>query len=713
MEMTSRFVCGKGDVPDIYTKPFVGQWFPGNGGDASELTTAILFLHLDNFATSLAVACKACRMDLFAQARNLGIQTEFFDGQGHRHVTDAAALKIILDALPARVPQPLLNQAVVVRSGQPSRTELSQAAVPPLRWKIMAGPKVMARGQTCDRVIAWPPDLSVGSYRLHLTDASSVTEETPLIVAPPRAFDGDFDRCWLLAVQLYGIRSARNWGIGDFSDLEGLLELASQLGADGVGLNPLHALFDDRPADCSPYSPNSRLFLNPLYIDVEKLPEFQLGAFAENSDTIVRLRQSDIVDYAAVAELKWRGLRSAFEVFKTNPSTERLAAFSKFRNERGAMLSRFACFEVLRHKFNRPWWEWPAEWQQPDDARSAALHAGPDSAEIEFVKFVQWSADQQLQSCRDRAARLGMKVGLYLDVAVGVQSDGFDAWKEQSAISRHLSVGAPPDALNTAGQNWGLAGFNAAGLEIQSFEPYREMLRASMRHAGAIRLDHVLGLKRLYLVPHGFAADNGVYVQMPFEALLAATAQESVAHRCVVIGEDLGTVPEGFREQMAEWGIWSYQVMMFERDDHGSFRGVDHYASNALVTFNTHDLSTYAGWRCFSDLALKRSLGIDPGESDEARWHALAMLTDVLRHHAVDGHDLYAVAGFLARTKSRLLAISLEDLLGVIDQPNIPGTVDEHPNWRRRLPLAIDEIASAIDAPALRAATGERTRAAT
>jgi 4-alpha-glucanotransferase len=651
-------------------------------------------------------------MDLFTQATNLGIQTEFIDGQGHRHVTDAAALKIILDALPARVPQPLLNQAVVVRSGQPSRTELSQAAVPPLRWKIMAGPKVMARGQTCDRVIAWPSDLSVGSYRLHLTDASSVTEETPLIVAPPRAFDGDFDRCWLLAVQLYGIRSARNWGIGDFTDLEGLLELASQLGADGVGLNPLHALFDDRPADCSPYSPNSRLFLNPLYIDVEKLPEFQPGAFAENSDTIVRLRGSDIVDYAAVAELKWRGLRSAFEVFKTNPSTERLAAFSKFRNERGAMLSRFACFEVLRHKFNRPWWEWPAEWQQPDDARSAALHAGPDSAEIEFVKFVQWSADQQLQSCRDRAARLGMKVGLYLDVAVGVQSDGFDAWKEQSAISRHLSVGAPPDALNTAGQNWGLAGFNAAGLEIQSFEPYREMLRASMRHAGAIRLDHVLGLKRLYLVPHGFAADNGVYVQMPFEALLAATAQESVAHRCVVIGEDLGTVPEGFREQMAEWGIWSYQVMMFERDDHGSFRGVDHYASNALVTFNTHDLSTYAGWRCFSDLALKRSLGIDPGESDEARWHALAMLTDLLRHHAVDGHDLYAVAGFLARTKSRLLAISLEDLLGVIDQPNIPGTVDEHPNWRRRLPLAIDEIASAIDIPALKAATGERTRAA-
>jgi 4-alpha-glucanotransferase len=304
-----------------------------------------------------------------------------------------------------------------------------------------------------------------------------------------------------------------------------------------------------------------------------------------------------------------------------------------------------------------------------------------------------------------------MKVGLYLDVAVGVQSDGFDAWNEQSAISRHLAVGAPPDALNTAGQNWGLAGFNAAGLEMQSFEPFHEMLRASMRHAGAIRLDHVLGLKRLYLVPHGFAADNGVYVQMPFEPLLAATAQESVKHRCVVIGEDLGTVPEGFRERMADWGIWSYQVMMFERDDAGAFRGVDHYSTNALVTFNTHDLSTYAGWRSFSDLALKRSLGIDPGESDEARWHALAMLSDVLRRHSIEDHDFYAIAGFLARTKSRLLAISLEDLLGVIDQPNIPGTVHEHPNWQRRLPLSIDEMAAAIDVAALKSATRERTRA--
>jgi 4-alpha-glucanotransferase len=651
-------------------------------------------------------------MDLLARARNLGIETEYIDGQGHRHVTDAAALNIILDALPVRALRRLIDQAVVVRSGLPSRTELAEAATFPLRWKIAAGVKVIAEGETRSRTIAWPAGLPEGSYRLHLADASGITEEAPLIVAPQKAFGGDFGRCWLLAVQLYGVRSARNWGMGDFSDLEALIALASQLGADGVGLNPLHALFDDRPGDCSPYSPNSRLFLNPLYIDVEKLPEFQPGAIPEGDEAIARLRSGDMVDYPAVAGLKWRALRSAFETFKADPRPQRRRDFELFRSERAPLLSRFACFEALRHKFGKPWWEWPAEWRAPDAARCASLREGPDAAEIEFVEFVQWTADRQLQACKEKAARLGMKVGLYLDVAVGVQSDGFDAWNEQAAISRRLAVGAPPDPLNTTGQNWGLAGFNAAGLELQSFEPYREMLRASMRHAGAIRLDHVLGLKRLYLVPHGFPAAEGAYVQMPFEALLAATAQESVEHRCVVIGEDLGTVPEGFRQKMAEWGIWSYQVMMFERDDRGSFRGVDHYAPNALVTFNTHDLSTYAGWRSFSDLKLKRALGIDPGESDDARWHALTMLSDVLRHHAIDSHDLYAVAGFLARTRSRLMAISLEDLLGVIDQPNIPGTVDEHPNWRRRLPVAVETMASAIDFVALKAATAERARAA-
>src|SRR3989440_10705651 len=523
-------------------------------------------------------------MDLFAQAKAQGIQTEFLDGQGHRRVTDAAALKIILDALPPQAPGPLVGHPVVVRAGRPSRTEIPATARLPVEWKIVAESGVIAKGESSDHAIDWPRDLPPGVYRLRVGNATTA-EDVPLISGSQRAFGGECDRCWLLAAQLYGVRSARNWGMGDFTDLASLIELADHLGADGVGLNPLHVLFDDRPGDCSPYSPNSRLFLNALYIDVEKLPEFQPDA--EIREALASLRAGDVVDYVGVAGLKWRALRRAFAAFKANAKPARQQDFDKFRAERGTLLSHFACFEVLRHKFGKPWWEWPEAWRQPDDARCAALRDGVDAGEIEFVEFVQWTADRQLGAAADLAKQLGMKVGLYLDVAVGVQADGFDAWNEQVAISRHLAVGAPPDSLNTSGQNWGLAGFNAAGLEIKSFEPYRDMLRASMRYAGAIRLDHVLGLKRLYLVPHGFAADNGVYVQMPFEALLATTARESVAHRCVVIGEDLGTVPQGFREQMAEWGIWSYQVMMFERDDHGSFPGIDRYSANALVTFNT------------------------------------------------------------------------------------------------------------------------------
>jgi 4-alpha-glucanotransferase len=647
-------------------------------------------------------------MDIYKKAQGLGVLTEYIDGQGRQRVTEAAALEVILDALPPSAPRRLLDGPAVTRAGRPSQCELSEAAVLPVAWKILAGALVVAEGKTEARSIAFPEGLALGTYRLHLTDAAATSEELPLIAAPEQAFGGDFERCWLLAAQLYGVRSQRNWGIGDFTDLEGLLRLANSLGADGVGLNPLHLLFDDRPGDCSPYSPNSRLFLNPLYIDVERLPELPPEFVAQNRETLARLREHNIVDYVAVAELKWAALRQAFANFIADPALERRRDFEAFRKEQGTLLSRFACFEALRHRFGKPWWEWPAEWQKPSEAKCVELRKGEDALEIEFVEFVQWTAARQVLGCKKLASRLGMKVGLYLDVAVGVQPDGFDAWNEQEAISRLLGVGAPPDLLNTLGQDWGLAGFNAAGLEQRSFEPFRDMLRASMRYAGAIRLDHVLGLKRLYLVPRGFRADNGAYVLMPFEALLAATALESAAHACVVIGEDLGTVPPGFREQMNGWGIWSYQVMMFERDDAGKFREPDHYSPNALITFNTHDLCTYAGWRSFSDLKLKRSLGIDPGESDDERWQALGALDEVLQGSGIEGRTFYSVVSFLARTKSRLLAISLEDLLGVIDQPNIPGTVNEHPNWRRRMPVAIDQIASAIDVAALKAATAER-----
>jgi 4-alpha-glucanotransferase len=644
-------------------------------------------------------------MDLFTKAAELGIQTGFHDGQGEWHTTDAEALKIILDAMPVRTAHRFLDSSVVLRAGEACRTILTEAASFPLQWKISSAGKTIAEGTTADRNIDWPEQLPSGFHHVELTDASLFSEEAPFIVAPAKAFAGEFDRSWILAVQLYGVRSERNWGIGDFTDLQSLLHLAARLGAGGVGLNPLHALFDDRPAECSPYSPNSRLFLNPLYIDIEALPEF---AAHDSGDVLANLRATPVVDYVEVARLKAVALRAAFEEFCGKPDSARQAAFASFRVERAPLLTRFACFEVLRHKFQTAWWDWPEEWQHPDDGQCERLRAGPDGREVAFIEYVQWNADLQLKQCFDLTAELGMSVGLYLDVAVGVQSGGFDAWNEQIAISRHLSIGAPPDALQPAGQNWGLAGFNGAGLEVQSFAPFREMLRAAMRYAGAIRLDHVLGLNRLYVVPHGYAADNGAYVKMPLQALLAATAQESIANRCVVIGEDLGTVPEGFRDQLAAWGLWSYLVMMFERDDRGGFRGIDHYAPHALVTFNTHDLPTFAGWRSFADLVMKRGLGIDPGESDESRHHAIDMLNQALRDQDIFREDFYGVAQFLSRTRTRLLAIALEDLLGVVDQPNIPGTIDEHPNWRQRLPVSVDHIVDAIDRDSLNMATADR-----
>ena len=256
-----------------------------------------------------------------------------------------------------------------------------------------------------------------------------------------------------------------------------------------------------------------------------------------------------------------------------------------------------------------------------------------------------------------------------------------------------VSVGAPPDPLNLEGQNWGLAGTNPVALEQQKFEPFRRMLKASMRYAGAVRLDHVLGLKRLFLIPNGMQAGQGTYVRFPFEPLLAVTAQESVANRCVVIGEDLGTVPEGFREMLADWGLWSYQVMMFEREADGRFRAPETYLRNALATFNTHDLPTFAGWAADHDLKVRRQLGIDPGESDEDRAGARAALRSALGLPHDADPNFSAVAGYLARTPSRLVVVAMEDLLAVLDQPNIPGTVQEHPNWRRRLPLALEDVA--------------------
>jgi 4-alpha-glucanotransferase len=625
---------------------------------------------------------------MLERAAVCGIELRYHDGLGHLRTVEPPVLARLLDAIApdgdGDAARRLLPRTIVRRGGVGRELRLELPDGEPLRW---------AEGTAVAPLLTLPCDLPTGMFRLRVTCAGR-SDEAGLIVVPERAYQGDEvgpKRMWSLAVQLYSVRSARNWGHGDFTDLAALIDLAADLGASAVGLNPLHALFDDRPSEPSPYFPNSRLFLDPLYIDLDAVPEFPGLRATGLEDEVVPLRATDMVDRATVTDLKMRALRLAYANFGTDVASERRAAFEQFRRTRSGTLARFACFERLRRRFATPWWQWPEPFRRLDDAAVDALRRG-EAAEIGFIEFVQWLAHEQLERCVAHARARNLPIGLYLDIAVGVRRDGFDTWCDQDAIIPGMAIGAPPDMLNRAGQDWGLAAFNPVALEQQNFGPFRRILEASMQYAGAIRLDHVLGLQRLFLVPDGMTAEHGAYIRCPFEALLGVTAVASATSKCIVVGEDLGTVPENFRSTLADWGLWSYQVMLFERRADGGFAPPQAYRENALVTFATHDLPTYAGWRAEHDLAVKHALGLDPGESSDERRAAFAALDRALNERGLAAPSFASVAHYLAGAPTRLLVVSLEDLLGVVEQVNLPGTVDQHPNWRRRLPVTLEEL---------------------
>jgi 4-alpha-glucanotransferase len=642
--------------------------------------------------------------DLADRAAEWGVECAFTDALGHYREVEPEALARIVNALSA--------------SGEgriPSSTVWRGDARDPLvlpphtsRWRLYdERARVVADGTSNgahENVADLVPALSSGIYRLEATGADSIAHRvTHLIVAPQQAYQPDeavAARTWVLAVQLYAVRSQRNWGHGDFTDLRALLQLAAKAGAAGIGLNPLHALFEDRAEQASPYSPNSRLFLNPFYIDVDAVPEFPGLASTGLDPQIDAARRAHFVAYTEVAAAKTAALRLAYSRFSHVADTERREDFERFCQEQGRALQAFATFEVLRRQFETVWWEWPEHYRRPSPSLFDEVRTQwPD--DYGYYVYVQWIADRQLGACHDEAQRLGLPIGLYMDLAVGADPGGADAWGEQAALVPQMEVGAPPDALNTAGQAWGLAAFNPQTLAAEGFTPFVRILRAVMRHAGAVRLDHVLGLNRLYLIPLGLGAAQGAYIRFPLQELLAVTALESARHRCVVIGEDLGTVPDDLRGTLADWGLWSYLVLIFERGYDGGFRSPQDYRRNALVTFDTHDLPSFAGWMTGHDLEAKRNLGLDPGESFEARAHAWNELRAALNRNGVDVSGerpaLIDVMRYLARTPSRLLSVAIEDVLGVIDQPNIPGTVLEHPNWRRRLPIDIEALEEHTD----------------
>jgi 4-alpha-glucanotransferase len=586
------------------------------------------------------------------------------------------------------------------------------------------------------RLFVLPRTLPQGYHTLLLALDGHKPYETRLIVAPPRAWlppeMADDQRLWGIVCQLYSLRSAGNWGIGNFADLGEVARLAAEQGADIIGINPLHALFPINPEHASPYSPSSREFLNTIYIDTQAVPDFAACAEAQAmvaapdfQARLERARASELVDYSAVSALIMPVLEVLYAHFREHHlarGTERARAFHAFRRsfEQGAdpqVLENFAVFMALQESFAASdpalldWQTWPQEYHDPD---SPAVHAfAADHVErIEYHIYLQWVADTQLGEAMAAANRAaGGTVRLYLDRAVGVGADSAAAWSDHVARLLPISVGAPPDPFNQLGQNWGLKPYSPIRMREDAFKSYIAVLRSNMRHAGALRIDHIAGMRRLYWVPVGQSADRGAYVRYPLEEMLRILALESHRRECLVIGEDLGTIPEGLSEALNAANVLSYRVLQFERYDNGLFRDARDYPRAALVTAGTHDLPTLGGMWTGRDLEWRQRLDLyrdaDARRRDvEARVTDRRRLVDALIHaglwpaepptdtetHPLDAALLAAIHAFLARTPCALMMVALEDVLGQVEQMNLPGTIDEHPNWRRKLHPSLDEV---------------------
>ncbi|MEZ5818756.1 MAG: 4-alpha-glucanotransferase [Hyphomicrobiaceae bacterium] len=535
-------------------------------------------------------------------------------------------------------------------------------------------------------------------------------------------------RFWGVTCQLYGIRSRRNWGIGDFEDLARIAEIMAAEGADFIGVNPLHALFMAQPQRHSPYSPSSRRFLNPIYIATDRLP----GCGAPPTDRLTATRCRELVDYDEVTTLKRAALEAGFVRFcgseyGTGSSWDR--DFSRFCAKGGSALADFALFETISEAEaasggSAGWHGWPDELRSMGSPAVKRI-AREKEERIRFHLWLQWVADGQLAAAQRRALGAGMRMGLYLDLAVGVAPDGADTWCAPAEVLAGARIGSPPDPFNSAGQDWGLAPLNPEPRNGSGGGLFRSVVEAAMRYAGAVRLDHAMALERLFLIPEGHSSADGGYVTYPTNVLVEDLARTSQECRTVVIGEDLGTVSPGFRETMREAGILGYRVLLFERDKTGGFRPPVRYDPRALACVSTHDLPTLAGWWEGRDLSEREALGLTIGE-DAQRARAArqsdkrAMISALARAGILPSElipfrrrstlpsDLpdalcVAIHRFVARTPCRLVAAQLEDLLGSPDCLNIPGTTDEHPNWRRKIPIEIEDMAGL---PLLRAICG-------
>ena len=554
------------------------------------------------------------------------------------------------------------------------------------------------------------PALGPGYHRLDVRAGGEEAHAT-VVAAPSRCFLPnalrDEARLWGATAQLYSLRSARNLGIGDYTDVAEAAERVAALGASFLGLSPVHALFAADRGKISPYSPSSRLFLETLFIDPAAVPGFAEIAAPIVSDPafqggLAACREAPLVDHAAVAALQRPLLEALWQQFRERPDPE----FDGFRRRGGAALEAHATFEALSEAFKAEGLAWAGEWPQAyRNARSPEVAAfrAEHSERVACHAFLQWLADRQLGAAAERARAAGMGIGLYRDLAVGADHGGSEIWTAPERFAQDLAIGSPPDPFGPTGQNWGLPPFNPLVLEEEGLAAFRELVVANKRHAGAIRIDHAFQLQRLFLIPSGFAAAEGVYVNYPFEAMLAVLRLESHRSRSLVIAEDLGTAPEGFSDAIMQAGLLSYRVLWFEREKDGVLTPPADYPRSALATFSTHDLPTFRGWWRGLDIDLRESLGLfDRGLADAeraARRADVLQFTDALAAENLlpnglpEEPPLEAMMRFLARTPSALVGIQLEDAAGELNQANLPGPDVGHPNWRRRLDAEIGALA--------------------
>ncbi len=708
---------------------------------------------------------------LEALCAHVGLTNRYDDFWGHaREVPEASLRKMLkamgLDAdsdeaaqgtlsrLKAHEQHRVLPAVLVLRQGQPTRINVTLPNQGPAgesdkryTWTLECdnaerfGGLMFARAdgsfEPAHLRIDLPQALPLGYHQLTLRSAAQVSGEmarTRVIVCPPRCHEPKVlkqgERLWGPSVQLYALRSNDNWGIGDFSDLKRLLEIVAGQGASFVGLNPLHALFPHEPERASPYSPSSRNAMNVLYIDVTTVPDFPECRFALDlvnsvafQQRLQALREPEIVNYQGVAAAKFEVLEILFKHFHLrhlSADTRRGRAFRAYQKERGSELRCQALFEALQAHFHAQdssvwgWTLWPPAYRDPQSPAVADFEREHE-AHVEFFEYLQWQAEVQLQSAQARAESLGMAIGLYRDLAVGVNEGGAETWSRQSLYAMGLHVGAPPEEYNLAGQDWGLPPMIPSRLRDQDFQPFIDTLRANMRCAGALRIDHVMALMRLFWIHPEDGAKSGAYMNYPFEEMMGILALESHRHRCLVIGEDLGTVPPRMREAMREQYLLSYCPLFFERTHDGRFKPPVDWPVHALAVVSTHDLPTLRGFWNGKDVDLRTELGLFP--SDEVRAQQVvgraqdrAQLLLALEQEGVTPKDASvhppmtddtspaftdAVYSFLGRTPSQLVGVQLEDVTQQLIQVNIPGTSEsQFPNWRRKLNITLESLAS-------------------